>query len=109
MVRQESLRTLVALSAQHELELHHVDVATAFLNGTLEEEVYLKQPKGYEQPGDENKVCKLKRSIYGLKQSPRCWNTTLDDRLKKMGFTQSKPDPCIYISDEEEDVFYIGV
>ena len=115
VVRLESLRTLVALSTQRGLELHHVDVATAFLNGTLQEEVYMKQPKGYEKKGEEHLVCKLRKSIYGLKQSPRCWNTALDSHLKKMGFIQSKSDPCIYTSaggeDEEgdEEVFYIGV
>ena len=77
VMRQESLRTLVALSTQFGLELHHVDVATAFLNGTLEEEVYMSQPKGYEKEGEEHLVCKLKKSIYGLKQSPR-WHLILN-------------------------------
>ena len=82
VMRQESLRTLVALSAQFGLELHHVDVATAFLNGTMEEEVYMSQPKGYEKEGEEHLVCKLKNSIYGLKQCPKCWNMALDSQLK---------------------------
>ena len=63
VVRQESLRTLVALSVQHNLELHHVDVTTAFLNGVLEEEVYMQQPKGFMKPGEEHLVCKLNKSI----------------------------------------------
>lgn len=108
VVRLESLRTLTALSTQHGLELHHVDVSTAFLNGTLEEEVYMKQPKGYEKKGQEHLVCRLRKSIYGLKQSSRCWNTALDSHLREMGFTQSKSDPCIYMSGGE-DAFYIGV
>ena len=65
VVRQESLRTLIALSAQRGLELHHVDVATAFLNGTLEEEVYMEQPKGYEESRGEYLVCRLRKSILG--------------------------------------------
>ena len=77
VVRLESLRTLIALSTQRGLELHHVDVQTAFLNGTLPEEVYMKQPVGYEE-GEKDLVCKLKKSLYGLKQSSRCWNTALD-------------------------------
>ena len=108
----ESLKTLVALSTQRGLELHHVDVATAFLNGTLQEEVYMKQPKGYEKEGEGHLVCKLRKSIYGLKQSPRCWNTALDSYLKEMGFSQSKSDFCIYMSAggaRDKDVFYIGV
>ena len=71
VVRLESLRTLIALSTQRGLELHHVDVHTAFLNGILQEEVYMKQPIGYEKE-EEHLVCRLSRSIYGLKQSSRC-------------------------------------
>ena len=108
VVRQESLRALTALSVQYSLKLHQVDVTTAFLNGNLEEEVYMTQPKGFVTEGEEHLVCKLKKSIYGLKQSPRCWNTALDSHLKEMGFTQSTSDPCIYV-DAGGDVFYIGV
>ena len=109
VVRQESLRTLIALSTQNGLLLHQVDVTTAFLNGTLEEEVYMRQPKGFIRSGEENLVCKLSKSIYGLKQSPRCWNSTLDAQLGKMGFKQTKSDPCIYVSTTGRDPFYIGV
>ena len=105
VVHMESLRTLIALSTQRGLELYHVDVHTAFLNGTLREEVYMKQPTGYER---EHLVCRLRKSIYGLKQSSRCSNTALDAQLERMGFSQSKSDPCIYVSGGE-DAFYIGV
>ena len=81
----ESLRTLIALSTQRGLELHHVDVATAFLNGTLQREVYMEQPTGYKKQGEEDLVCRLRKSIYGLKQSSRCWNMALDDQLTKNG------------------------
>ena len=96
VVRMESLRTLLALSVRFGLQLHQVDVTTVFLNGELEEEVYMQQPKGFVHEGEEHLVCKLKKSIYGLKQSPRCWNTALDKQLKEMGFVQSPSDPCIY-------------
>ena len=75
-----------------------MDVTAAFLNGELDEEVYMKQPKGFAVTGQEHLECKLKRRIYGLKQAPRCWNTALDAQLKKMGFSQSGSDPCIYTS-----------
>ena len=100
-MRSESVRTVIALAAQHGLQLHQMDITTAFLNGNLEEEVYMKQPEGFTDKGQEHLVCRLKRSIYGLKQSPRCWNQTLDTKLKKMGFTQSTSDPCIYTSSKE--------
>ena len=108
VVRQESLRVLIALSIQYGLKLHQVDVTTAFLNGNLWEEVYMKQPQGFFNEGEEHLVCKLKKSIYGLKQSSRCWNTVLDSYLKEIGFTQSTSDPCIYM-DARGDTFYIGV
>ena len=108
VVRFESLRMIAALAAQTNLQLHQMDVKTAFLNGELKETVYMKQPEGYEEKAKEDLVCKLKRSIYGLKQSPRCWNHTLDSQLKKMGFAQSNSDPCLYISITEEP-FIIAV
>ena len=68
----------------------------------------MKQPEGFVTKGKEHLVYRLKKSIYGLKQSPRCWNSTLDARLKEMGFTQSTSDPCIYV-DAGGEVFYVGV
>ena len=108
VVRMESLRALIALSVQFGLQLHQVDVTTAFLNGELEEEVYMQQPKGFVHEGEEHLVCKLRKSIYGLKQSPRCWNAALDKQLRGMGFVQSTSDPCIY-ADAGGDTFFIGV
>ena len=85
-----------------------MDVTTAFLNGDLDGEIYMKQPEGFASEGQAHLVCKLKKSIYGLKQAPRCWNTVLDVQLKKMGFSQSTSDPCIYKSANEEP-FLIAV
>ena len=68
----------------------------------------MKQPEGFVVKGQEHLVCKLKRSIYGLKQSSRCWNSVLDQHLKKLGFIQSVSDPCIYVASEGE-MFMIAV
>ena len=108
VVRMESLRTLIALAVQNGLILHQVDVTTAFLNGELKEEVFMRQPEGLVTKGQEHLVCRLKRSIYGLKQSPRCWNSVLDSQLKNMGFVQADSDPCIYRVSAGE-TFFIGV
>ncbi len=108
VVRLESFRMLLALSIQRGLKLHHVDVTTAFLNGELSEEVYMKQPKGFTIEGKDNLVCKLNKSIYGLRQSSRCWNLTLDSRLREMGFSPCASDPCIYMA-TGGDGFCIGV
>ena len=106
--RQESLRTLIAIAQQRGMKLHQVDVNTAFLNGMLEEEVYMQQPQGFIKQGEEHFVCRLNKSIYGLKQAPRCWNMALDTYLKELKFEQSTSDPCIYVSMEGE-TFYLGV
>ena len=71
---------------QNDLKLHQMDATTALLNGELEDEVYMKQPEGFVDKRKEHLVCKLKRSLYGLKQSPRCWNSTLNVQLNEMGF-----------------------
>lgn len=102
VVRSESVRMMIALAAKMNLQLHQMDVTTAFLNGELSEEVYMKQPEGFEQEGKEGHVCKLNRSIYGLKQSPRCWNVALDKHLQSMGLAQSAADPCLYKAKEDD-------
>ena len=68
---------LLAFAAEKKLQVHQMDVVSAFLNGDLTEEIYMKQPPGYVQSGKEELVGKLRKSIYGLKQSPRCWNEKL--------------------------------
>ena len=90
-------RTHLAFIIKNAMIIHQMDVITAFLNGTLEEEIHMQQPVGYVQPGKEHLVCKLNKSIYGLKQSPRCWNKTFRDHMGFIKFTQSTADPCVFI------------
>ena len=75
----------MALVAHYDLELHHMDVKTAFLNGDLEENVYMAQPKGFIVEGKERMGCRLKKSIYGLKQASRQWNLKFDRTIKNLG------------------------
>ena len=70
VVRAESIRTIIAHAANNKMLLHQIDIKTAFLNGNLKEEVFMKQPEGFVVKGQEHLVCKLKKSIYGLEQSP---------------------------------------
>ena len=72
-----------------------MDVKGAYLNGILQEQVYMKQPEGYDD--GSGRVCQLVKTLYGLKQSGREWNKKLDYELKEKGFTNLKSDPCIYI------------
>ena len=95
VVRFTSIRSLLAVAAQKRLKVHQMDVVTAFLNGVLEEEIYMDQAEGFEQEGD--KVYRLKKSIYGLKQSPRCWNIELRNYLTSIGFIPCSSDPCVYV------------
>ncbi|KAJ9561710.1 hypothetical protein OSB04_006870 [Centaurea solstitialis] len=78
------------------LMIWQMDVKTAFLNGKLTEDVYMEQPEGFEDPKNPNKVCKLLKSIYGLKQASRSWNLHFDERIKEFGFTKSEFEPCVY-------------
>ena len=71
VTRITSIRMLIAISALHGFEIHQMDVKTTFLNGELDEEIYMQQPKGFVSPDQEKKVCKLIRSLYGLKQAPK--------------------------------------
>ena len=70
VTRISSIRMLIAIAAINNLEIHQMDVKTAFLNGDLDEEIYMEQPKGFIVPGQEKKVCRLVKSLYGLKQAP---------------------------------------
>jgi len=76
-----------------DMEIHQMDVKTAFLNGELEEEIYMEQLQGLVHQGGEHLVCKLHKSLYGLKQSPRAWNQKLDVFLKSIEFMKSEADP----------------
>lgn len=73
-----------------------MDVKTAFLNGYLEEDFYMEQPKRFIAEGHEHMVCKLKRSVYELKQASRSWNTRFDLAIKSYGFDQNEDEPCVY-------------
>jgi hypothetical protein len=81
-----SIRLLIAIAAIYNLMIHQMDVKTAFLNGDLEEEIYMDQPEGFVLPGNEHKVCKLLKSLYGLKQAPRQWHIKFDQCLLSNGF-----------------------
>ena len=75
-----------------------MDVKTAFLNGEIEEEVYIEQPEGFELNGRESHVCKLKKALYGLKQAPRAWYAKIDNYLRGLGFSKSIVDSNLYIN-----------
>jgi hypothetical protein len=96
VTRYSSIRSILALSTQMGSRIHGMDVKTAFLNGIIEEEVYIEQPKGFETFDRESHVCILKRSLYGLKQAPCAWYTRIDSYFTGLGFTKSEADENLY-------------
>ncbi|KAL6316591.1 hypothetical protein AAG906_018846 [Vitis piasezkii] len=96
VARTTSIRILFALASIHNLFVHQMDVKTAFLNGDLNEEVYMEQPEGFVLLGNENKVCKLVKSLYGLKQAPKQWHEKFDHVILSDGFRHNNVDKCLY-------------
>jgi Reverse transcriptase (RNA-dependent DNA polymerase) len=92
----KSIRILLAIVAFHDYEIWQMDVKSAFLNRDLEESVYMTQPMSFEDPNNASKVCKLKRSIYGLKQASRSWNKRFDKEIKEFGFIKCDEESCVY-------------
>ena len=100
-----SVRVLVQKAAQENLILHQMDVKTAYLNAPIDCEIYMEQPEGYEVRShtDKKLVCKLERSLYGLKQSGRNWNKLLHDHLTQNEFLQNQADHCVYTREREHE------
>lgn len=106
VVRMDSVRLLISLCVQFDLKYRQFDIATAFLNGKIEEELYLTPPEGLKVAKDY--TCRLKKSLYGLKQSPRCWNTKFAEMLKIFDMKQTASDPCVYVA-TEPDLIYLAI
>jgi hypothetical protein len=85
VARYTSIRTIIALAAKMKWKLHQMDVKTTFLNGVIEEEVYIEQPQGFEVEDRKSHACRLKKALYGLKQSPRAWYGHIDSFLTSLG------------------------
>lgn len=94
VARMATIRALLSVSAKENLYLTQFDVSTAFLNGKLQEEIYMNQPDGYND--GTSRVCLLQRSLYGLKQAPRCWNSCFEEILLEKGFVQCAADSCLF-------------
>ena len=98
VVKMTSIRFVLALVAAMDLECEQMDVVTAFLNGDLQEEIYMEIPQGLRTKENENYVCKLRKALYGLKQAPRQWYAKIHNYLVgSLGFKSSVNDPCLYI------------
>ncbi|GJY21209.1 zinc finger, CCHC-type containing protein [Tanacetum coccineum] len=96
VARISTIRLLIALASIHNLIIHQMDVKAAFLNGELDEEVYMNQPQGFIVLANENKVCKLIKSLYGLKQAPKKWHQKFDEVVLSSGYLLNQADKCVY-------------
>jgi hypothetical protein len=103
-----TLRALLALAAAEDMEVHQLDIKTAFLNGELEETVYMQQPPGYEE-GGHGIYCHLQRALYGLRQAPRSWHIRLSKELESHGFEVSEADPGLYIRSSSNGLSFLLV
>jgi hypothetical protein len=105
--KHTTLRALLSIVCEQDLELRQVDVTTAFLNGDLDETIYMVQPPGFEESG--NLVCHLRKSLYGLRQAPRQWHIKLKAVLEEMGFFATDSDPGLFIKSTKAGNIYLLV
>ncbi|GJY77060.1 retrovirus-related pol polyprotein from transposon TNT 1-94 [Tanacetum coccineum] len=96
VVRMTTIRVVLAMCATYDLHLKQLDVKIALLHGNLKEEIYMLQQEGFEQKGKENLVCRLNKSLYGLKQAMRCWYKRFDSFIRSLEYNKRHADPCAY-------------
>ena len=97
VARLETIQMFLSLSSFQKFKVFQMDIKSAFLNGYLEEEVYIEKPDGFILRNDPNLVCRLKKALYGLKQAPRAWYYRLDKYLQQQGFSKGLADRNLYI------------
>nr|KYP69003.1 Retrovirus-related Pol polyprotein from transposon TNT 1-94 [Cajanus cajan] len=108
VARLDTIRALIALAAQKGWNIYQLDVKSAFLNGVLEEEIYVEQPPGFVMKGHEGKVLRLKKASYGLKQAPRTWYSKIDQYFTDHGFMRSKSEPTLYIKTQGQHTLLLS-
>jgi hypothetical protein len=109
VVKAATIRVVLSLVVSQGWSLHQLDVQNVFLHGVLEEEVYIRQPPGYECKEHSHHVCKLDKTIYGLKQAPRAWYSRLSSKLQTLGFHSSKGDTSLFFFKTHEVTMYVLV
>lgn len=107
VVKFTSIRAILAVAAAKGMAIKQFDVKTAFLNSELEEEIYMKQPKGYND--ESGRVCKLNKSLYGLKQASRCWNKKFTDFMVRYNFKVCNSDPCVFVHSGDKIKAYMTI
>jgi hypothetical protein len=98
-----SIRSVISIAAEMGWKIHQMDVKTTFLNGLIQEEVYIEKPLEFEVHERESHVCRLKKTLYGMKQAPKAWYSRIDAYLQQLGFEKSEADPNLYFIVVGED------
>ena len=109
VVKAVTIRLILSLAVSRGWSIRQLDVKNAFLHGILEEEVYLKQPPGFEDHARPDYVCRLDKALYGLKQAPRIWYSRLSDKLQQLGFQPSRSDMSLFFFRQGNTVIYLLV
>ena len=109
VARLTSIRTILAVAAAEGLRVEQLDVDSAYLNGIMDKDIYMTQPLGYVDQSRPNAVCKLLKSLYGVKQAGKLWNDVAHTALVEEGYIQSPSDPCIYTRTTEKGRIIIGL
>ena len=109
VARFETIHILLALAALEDWDIESLDVKTVYLYGELGEEIYMDQPGGYIKKGQEKKVCRLLKSLYGLRQSALQWNKELHKHLSDLGFTHTQLDASVYFKFDETDITLVVI
>ena len=109
VTRINSIRMIIAITTLRNLEIHQMDVKTTFLNGDLDEEIYMEQLEGFIAPGQEKKVCKLVKLLYGLKQAQKQWHEKFDHTMITNGFKINECDKCIYVKEIENSCHFMFI
>lgn len=109
MARLEGIRTLLAYAAYKNFKVYQMDVKSAFLNGILEEEVFIEQPEGFVEDKNKDQVCKLNKALYGLKQATRAWYERLHSYLIKIGFIRRSENSNMYMKNDENGILISAI
>ena len=102
-----TVRTVLTLALSRSWSVHQLDVKNAFLHGTLTETIYCSQPTGFVDPAQPEMVCRLNKSLYGLKQVPRAWYSRFASFLLTLGFAEARSDTSLFIYRQGSDVAYL--
>lgn len=109
VARLDTIRLLLAIAAQKGWKVFQLDVKSAFLNGILQEEIYVEQPQGFVKEGEGDKVYLLRKALYGLKQAPRAWYSKIDEHLLNLGFVKSLSETTLYVKRNSTDILIVSL